>query len=76
MASAGVALDLAMAAAELLSAVGQEHHDSDLGTAYRALRSGSDPARSPSLRQSKELFGKVARFLKSLEPVEAQPVEL
>jgi hypothetical protein len=26
---------------------------------------------SPSLRQSKELFGKVARFLKSLEPVEA-----
>jgi len=31
---------------------------------------------SPSLRQSKELFGKVARFLKSLEPVEAQPVEL
>jgi hypothetical protein len=25
---------------------------------------------SPSLRQSKELFGKVARFLKSLEPVE------
>jgi hypothetical protein len=25
---------------------------------------------SPSLRQSKELFGKVTRFLKSLEPVE------
>src|SRR5215472_5706229 len=25
---------------------------------------------SPSLRQSKELFGKAARFLKSLEPVE------
>jgi hypothetical protein len=25
---------------------------------------------SPSLRQSKELFAKVGRFLKSLEPVE------